>query len=118
MKKEPLKNKTQGLGIARFYGEEDIKSAIEWLKENIMLSHKINENIVYREIKISKVIELINNAFPDIKEDEECEMRKKDKEFKEVLEESIKSIEMSMRFINYSLRKQKEMIEKIQKGLR
>ena len=45
-------------------------------------------------------------------------MRKKDKEFKEVLEESIKSIEMSMRLMNRSLRKQKEIIEKIQKGLR
>ena len=71
MKKEPLKNKHHfGDELLesgdRYYTEEDIKSAMEWLKEALK-SYKGKVDEYDTEMRF--VFEKIDKAFPDLREE-------------------------------------------------
>ena len=68
MKPEPLKNRREILHYKKIftdkkvlaYREKYIKSAVEWLKEEIFPSQKI------KEFSQWQIIDLINKAFEDV----------------------------------------------------
>lgn len=71
MKPEPLKDKTQcceGVNISEcdrqeqfYYLDEDVKAAVEWLKEQVKIKCYVNKHVY------DKLIEIIEEAFPDLK---------------------------------------------------
>ena len=73
MKKEPLKNKKIDCcdGIRNtddYYFENDLKSAVEWLKEKMDYESEDSRNAysTNRNIDLGIAKRLINEAFPDI----------------------------------------------------
>lgn len=72
---EPLKDKVKHFvkePCYNYYKEDDIKSAVAWLKREVVMCRDDDERTKY---DIDKILELINEAFPDIKGDGESKKK-------------------------------------------
>ena len=86
MKPEPLKDKEitgqiKGKNVDRLYDERDVKSAVEWLKEELK---KRDDRLQYNKKWVYK---LIDEAFEDVTKPENQAKKLTRKEFNDVVKE-------------------------------